>query len=356
MPYKNICYQLAGLISISVIVLIIYCSVPKSKIFRNKCGGGVKIFRPELIMKQYDHIILASNVTSFNETNTHSHFKTRLAQKKVFPSNEDWRVALTEITYKQSWYNIREDCPIHLIYQDGMNLKIHELVESLKIEAGFYPNIDYLIKAINTKLQMLTAHVTRAPHMHVHPESRRIFIYPGITNNSAVEPGVEQRFIPVFNKDMENILGLVDKDGCTLSQKVRNIPMDNSTHKWSKDIATNFIKKKEQLNYEFDRNKIRGSYPADINAGFNNLYIYSNIVQQSHVGDAYGEILTTVPNKLSKDGFGGSVIHEPKNLVYRPLQTRTFDTIEIDITDDSGKEIPFKLGNTVVKLEFVRYE
>ena len=92
-----------------------------------------------------------------------------------------------------------------------------------------------------------------------------------------------------------------------------------------------------------------------MNAGFNNLYIYSDIVQASDLGNSHTKLLGCVPNIRSKEGWGGPVFHAPRNLVYRPVQLRTFDTIEIGITDDSGQLVNFKSGVVVIKLHFVRY-
>ena len=59
-----------------------------------------------------DYIILASNVKSFSEENTIAKFRTQLARKRVFPPNEDWRVAVSEISYRQSWFNLKESITI----------------------------------------------------------------------------------------------------------------------------------------------------------------------------------------------------------------------------------------------------
>ena len=39
---------------------------------------------------------------------------------------------------------------------------------------------------------------------------------------------------------------------------------------------------------------------------------------------------------------------------YFPVQKKTFDTIEIDIRDDTGESIPFDAGKLIVTLHFRR--
>ena len=355
MIFKYIYKDIILLITIASVIVLTYI-FSRRPLLRNKCGGGISIEISNNTIKnsidmsnrQDDFIILASNVSTFGDLNSHSKFKTRLARRRVFPSDEDWRVALTEITYKQSWYNVRNDTQIKFVSRLGGIIKFdQEVVNKCVIEAGFYPNISYLISYINSKLKILGTKYKQAPSLYVNPESQKVSIYPG----STIDPNSpDDKFIPFFGEEVENILGLVDEDGLTLKEQIL------SYHSPSDPDSQLMTEKALRIYTYFTNRKFKGYYPADINAGFSNLYIYSNIVQQSDVGDAFSEILTTVPNKLSKEGFGGSIHHEPKNLVYRPLQTRNFDTIEVVITDDRGVRVPFELGNVVIKLKFLKFK
>ena len=323
---------------------------------RNRCGGGIIVENrnyteensTDMSLRQDDFIILASNVSTFGDENSHSKFRTRLARRRIFPSDEDWRVALTEITYKQSWYNIRNDVKIKFISRLGGIIKFDlEVINRCVIEAGFYPNVTHLISYINSKLKIIGNKYKQAPSLYVNPESQKVSIYPGVTidhNNP------DDKFIPFFGEEVENLLGLVDEEGLTLKEQI-------IAYHSPSDPDTQLLNEKALRIYTYFTNrKFKGYFPADINAGFSNLYVYSDIVEQSDVGNAFSEILTTVPNKLSKEGFGGSVHHEPKNLVYRPLQSRNFDTIEVVITDDRGVRVPFELGNVVIKLKFLKFK
>jgi len=296
-----------------------------------------------------DHILLASNVKSYSETNTISHFRTKLPRRRIFPAEEDWRVALTEITYKQSVFNIREDVNINFITESG-----DETVVPIKpggnsnviLEGGFYRTVDEIISFINFGIEKASLDVQELPKFYFSKYNRKVHIKPGELETKVLNRNV--KFIPSLGEEIEKMLGLVDSRGMTISKQI----LIQKQTRIDADDTVIMMKIKGQ----FEKDKIVADYPADINGGFNNIYIYSNLVQQTDVGDAFAPILATLPNRLSNEGWGGSIHHEPKNLIYRPLQTRNFDTIEIDIRDDSGRRIPFKLGNIVLKLHFLKHE
>ena len=289
-----------------------------------------------------DYIILASNVKSYGESNTRSQFRTRLARRREFPSDEDWRVAVTEITYKQSWYNVKQDCQIRLYTEYGTEVEYERYsIPKMMLNAGYYYNINDLVSRINAHMQELGKYISDRPKISCNHNTQIISIEPGFDN-------VGIKFIPIFTREIEEILGLVDKHNNTLFER-----MQMQLHTVVDNDSAIIIAGTQAM---FDNYRIYGSRSADISSGFNNIYVYSNIVQQSDVGDAFAPILTTFPNKQAKEGWGYSVHHEPKNLVYRPLQTKFFDTIQIDITDDSGELIDFKLGNVVLKLHFLKHE
>ena len=301
-----------------------------------------------------DYIILASNVKSFADINTISSFKTKLARRKEFPSSEDWRCAISEMTYKQSWYNVKEKCDIEFLLSDGSFLK-HKLPQgSFSIDAGYYKDIESLIFTINQKLFNLTKSsldIHRIVKLELHPTSLFVEIETGQVLNkvktNVIEKDYDQyheeklEFIPVFGPEIENILGFTDEKGRTLFRKYEE---EAEIQMQSCGYVTKYFE-----------NRLRANFPYDITAGFTNLYVYTNIVQQSDVGDAFAPILTSFPNRLSPDGWGGCIHHEPKNPIYRPVQMRSFDTIDIEIKDDSGQPVDFKLGNVVLKLNFQRY-
>ena len=80
------------------------------------------------------------------------------------------------------------------------------------------------------------------------------------------------------------------------------------------------------------------------------LYIYSNLVDTSYVGDIQAPLLLICPFHRS---FESSLTRlEFQNITYKKLNRNTFQQIEIGIFDAYGKPINFKFGRTVINLHF----
>jgi len=291
-------------------------------------------------MAQKDfYIILPSNVKtsedSATEENLISQYTTILPARLRFPPYEDWRVAVTDFSYKQTWFNILKESKIKFMLLSGLEVEPHlspESKEDMVVEAGFYETIDSLVMSINAKLALLKEKYDTAPKLYYNPNSHIVSIFPGKFTSSSKESLI----IPLFGIEVERLLGLTQVGEKNLATRLKDADV----------IFKNKI---------ISTKKIKGTGPGDINAGFNNFFIYTNIVQQSYVGNTSTPILTSVPTKRSVDGWGGSVHHKPKNLIYRPLQVHSLDTIDIQITDDKGQLVPFKKGNIVVILHFKSY-
>ena len=83
------------------------------------------------------------------------------------------------------------------------------------------------------------------------------------------------------------------------------------------------------------------------------IFVYSDIVQQQIVGDAYVQLLRTID---VPDTGGDAIAHKFTNIHYVNLQTGTFESIKITITDSLGKLIDFKRGDVITVLHFRRKE
>ena len=90
-------------------------------------------------------------------------------------------------------------------------------------------------------------------------------------------------------------------------------------------------------------------YYSDIKRGFYTLYVYYIVCGPQVVGDYYVSLLSAV--KIP--GKGGYVIMKYYNQPhYVPVNTSKFDTIEINIKDDTGQNMSFKAGKVICKLHF----
>ena len=84
---------------------------------------------------------------------------------------------------------------------------------------------------------------------------------------------------------------------------------------------------------------------ADLKKGLNSLYVYCPLVEPRMVGDAQVPLLRIVPVE-GRDGEIIIRVFDP--IQYCPLLQRRFQTVEIDIRDDTGSTVPFERGRVVV--------
>ena len=148
------------------------------------------------------HIQLYSNVESFqsHRENTVPNFVTKLPEKLVLSS--DWEVRLAEISYTKTWRNIRENQSIG-VFTTGHH--IHQNDEAV-LSAGYYKNITELVEEINKIFKVFESfsyrkYIKRAPYIRYDRIVNRIYVIPGISNNS------DEFIYPYLSEGLEEILG-----------------------------------------------------------------------------------------------------------------------------------------------------
>jgi hypothetical protein len=94
---------------------------------------------------------------------------------------------------------------------------------------------------------------------------------------------------------------------------------------------------------------IESSQVCDMNRGFYSIYCYCSLVEPVFVGDVRVPLLRIIPIK----GQYGETITQSYNMPqYMPVNTSNFDTLEINLRDDTGRAVPFERGKVVVTLHF----
>jgi len=90
--------------------------------------------------------------------------------------------------------------------------------------------------------------------------------------------------------------------------------------------------------------------PPNVHLPLQNIYIYSNIVENIAVGDTYAPLLQVVP--VQTNVYGSVQHHQFLNPLYMSLSTDELSVIEVKLCDDRGNEIDFAVGNVILKLHF----
>ena len=116
----------------------------------------------------------------------------------------------------------------------------------------------------------------------------------------------------------------------------------------------------------FEENNIErpegvAKYPVDLFGNNHSLYLYTNIVRESFVGNKKSQILRVIPLEKVNDAdkIMKSITFNP--ILFYPLRLHKFDLIEIQIRDSTGRLVIFESGRIVITLMFkkkssIKYE
>ena len=274
-------------------------------------------------MDQY--VYLHSNfdaMTYFGKPNKIGQFKNQLSSP--LPINQNTKVALAEIVYTKSWYNVEKVYEIRLVDQSSQVLVFPDL--KLKVNRGFYDTPESLVKDLNQILGYFP--IKQPPMLQYNARENYVYLYAGKTDTQSVYPD--------FGEEIENILGLRNRN--TYVYEYNNIPSDGAEY----DFHT-FD--------HFDSNVLKGYHPVEINAGIHHLMVYSDIVSESFNGATKSQLLGMV--KIPPEAKFGDTVHiRYKDRNFKPVNYDQFQCIEISVRDSSNREIPFKFGLCSVKLQF----
>jgi len=259
------------------------------------------------------YLTLPSNSSSKYYDNTLTKFTTKLLSSVSLSGN--WEVGLAEITFPRTWYTVDKrgaHFSIEKIKPPRGSNNILTAVETeeltdYKISWGYYESIQGLVKEMNAAMERLITVPTvgkKEEKFKFNPVNRKVVIQMKEYESLTLSP------------TLSSILG------------VTGTGVDNLN-------PTSMLYKGDKV--------------CDINRGRTALYVYCDILEYTFVGDTKVPLLRIVP----AEGQNGETIHrvfeEPR---YIPLQKKNFDSIEIDIRDDLGNQIPFESGKLVATLHF----
>jgi hypothetical protein len=239
--------------------------------------------------------------------NTTSVFRVNLPTKIDLLGH--WKVALVEIQYPYSWFNVRVES------KDGKNYEHAFLVEkitppeehdkqriawerfALPVPDGNYSSVADLCDALNSA----GAKELGLPAMF-------------ITNHR-----IQGR---VYFEKPENVRGVILSD--TFAYML-GFPSANLTE-----------------------SQIAKGMP-DMRNGIDTFYIYCSIIAPQMVGDTMEQLLRTV---AISGRFGDTVVMDYPTPHYASVLCKEFSSIEFSIKDDQNLPIPFNYGKVIIKLHF----
>lgn len=238
------------------------------------------------------YLTLPSNSSlQYFPENTLSNFKTKLSQRINLVG--EWEVGLYEIQYPRTWNNITE--------KEGrfrFRLAPGGPIFYGYVKPGKYDTCHHLVHAVNDVIR--------------EKEDGEKIVLSYSTNTNRVYLFVNNGCKLWFDSALASILGFR-----------------------SKNIFTGPIP------------FIEAEHVCDLNRGFYSLYCYCSLTSPVFVGDVQVSLLRIVPI----DGKHGDMVTKTfQSIQYAPISSKDFDTIEIDIKDDIGNNVPFESGKVVVVL------
>ena len=215
---------------------------------------------------------------------------------RTFYLEGKYEVALAEIQYPHTWPSMREDLEYFVCHRP-IGADDHRCS---RIPLGYYKNIVQLCGEINRRIAE-----------REEKENVIVFKYHEITRRVYIKTaGYEVS----FSEPLAEILGFRSR--------------------WEGIWYPNFSTAERK---------------ADLKHGFYTLYVYCSLCEAQVVGDYYVPLLRTVAIQGHDGDLVMKTYSEPH---YVPVNTSKFDTIEINIKDDTGQDVAFESGKVLCKLHF----
>jgi hypothetical protein len=251
-------------------------------------------------------------VSQEDSENTQSEFRIRLPQRIVLDG--DWEVALSEIIYPHSWFNIDQtDGKGRYIIFNDVNARKTVVCE---VEPGSYETPKDLVTSVNNSIVKAAGVHQAAANVKLRwdPITKRAVL----KNQQLTMGGIagSQPFQMFMGEKLRYMLGFELNDFSQLTS---------------------------------GGSLIKAKYPVDLRAGLDALYIYCDLVTNQVVGHVLAPLLRVVAVEGHHDDIISKTYTTPH---YLPVVKREFDTVEINIKDDRNAPVRFLYGKTIVKLHF----
>ena len=327
------------------------------------------------------YVHLPSHNVASRDNNTVGRYTTHLKQPIRF--GFDWEVALTEISYTKSWYNVNGESSCSVL-SFGLELdktdKFIKYVEHrdadktilvsedksmdpdetiiINLPVGNLENIETASGLLdNTTL----ASNTSSNYLY------KILIEPGYyttkdlieTINSELtreqiklEPNASFSRVPWLELGKDGHVSTLTgkrKTGDKMADTFLNISGDAAKvlgFSWDgveefREVNTSYGKKHKKTSSE---------YP-DRTGGVYSMFVHSDIVKSVHVGETMSNVLRIV-EVPEKSAFGEQVTISYAEPQYKRVASNEISSIEIYIKDDRGSYLPFRFGRTIITLHF----
>lgn len=235
----------------------------------------------------------------------------RITLPKRIQLSGEWEVALSELIFPHAWFNVR--APDNIFYvlwrsdQEGSAPISEHMTLRCSIPEGYYHHVNDLFKIMEERM--------KKQHSWLPDVLPIKFIFEKILNRVTI----------------------------TLEEPAMDIQLSNGLAYMLGYDAENF--------HDISDDPGIAPHPPDLRAGVVSIYVYSDLVEHTIVGDTVAPLLRAV---AIQSNFGDIVEKTFQVPHYVPLLKKDFDSIEIEIKTDQNRLLDIQFGKTIVKLHFRR--
>lgn len=327
-------------------------------------------------MEDYCGIVhLDSNAIDSRTKNTPSSFVNFTPCLFTY-SSKNFEVALTELQYQHSWYNLPT---IQYVGFFEKPLKIPQFIRS--IDAGYYQSIEDLLKIINDLIYW-SCRNSREEDPKVKAANEKIkegVLYYDNTRKMKIKRPDLLDYEIGFSYELAQVLGytnhffmvytLSDYEQLAKQEEFRIRSMYPSVNmvavaetpyhgaEGKKDPmpgGSNLVVMKYEA--RFPKTSV-AERPFDVSGGIDQLFVYCNLIKEHMFGNQSKKILRVISiNRSEFDRFGQNITTAILNPQFFPLFETVFDRVEIEIRDRCGQLIPFTSGSVIATIEIRRKE
>ena len=235
-------------------------------------------------------------------------------------------VGVAEVQYPQSWNNVRvKNNTFEIIYSYRNGKQRHMIKE---VTPGYYENIPVLIEVIKSiygstldkkstdKVRLIGLKIiynSSTRRVHISADNLKLAIK---RDKGRVDTPEVQHAKIILNDDVAKLLGF--RHGTIIEKG----------------------------------NSLTSEFAATPNAGFNQMYLYTDCIHPQPHPDGNVNILRTIA--IDEEPNRKYVSKRFEKVFYYPLKAQTLTTISFDLLDDTGKHVGFDTGKVLIVLHFRR--
>ena len=266
--------------------------------------------------------------SKIHKNNTLSHFK--IDYDIPFNLSKDYEVGIVEIIYPTNIKNVPNDVHFYLKLEQKpllVEYKNNYLYE-YKVQSGNYSNVNNLYTEITNQFNNLTL-------KSIENDLKKIYSNYEITVTILPTIKLDKKRIQLIEGDV------IFKSHAHSFTAHIYFCFDNYLHFMLGFSLSDRLHPKDIAKYNID---LFGNNHC--------LFIYTNIIQPSFVGNEKAQLLRIIPNQKPTNDSQQMKVINFNPIIFHPVQSQIFDLIEIQIRDSTGHFVIFESGKTIVTLMF----